>query len=157
MNYILSATRDYNGLYQSVNVKLRGGRGQCFPTMRSWANVLTQFDFTSTNFPEYTGESIVGSGYKSMNYSTMKSDINRAVNDSTITADVSVVIRWKEDESVNNDLPRNTILKVYETTYSTIAEDIKQEFYYLTGRNYDDNRLCVVNLNVSLKLAERED
>ena len=153
MNYILSATRDYNGLYQSVNVKLKGVRGQALPTLRSWANILTQFDFNSTNFPDYTGESIVGSHYKSMTYNTMKSDVNWVISEHTVTADVSVVIRWKQNDSVNNDLPRNTILKVYDTTYSTVANDIKQQFYYLTGRNYDDNRLCIVNLNISLKLS----
>lgn len=153
MNYILSATRDYNGLYQSVNVKLKGARGQALPTLRSWANILTQFDFNSTNFPDYTGESIVGSHYKSMTYNTMKSDVNWLISEHTVTADVSVVIRWKQNDSVNNDLPRNTILKVYDTTYSTVANDIKQQFYYLTGQNYDDNRLCIVNLNISLKLS----
>lgn len=157
MNYILSATRDYNGLFQSVNVKLKGARGQALPTMRSWASVLSQFDFTSANFPDYTGEDIVGSHYKSVNYSSMKSDVNWLISEHSILADVSAVIRWKQEESVNSDLPRNTILKVYDTTYSTVASDIKQQFYYLTGKNYDDNRLCIVNLNVSLRLAERED
>lgn len=153
MNYILSATRDYNGLFQSVNVKLKGARGQALPTLKTWANVLTQFDFTSTNFPDYTGENIAGSNYKSVTYNTMKSDINWLIAEHTITADVSVVIRWKEESSVSNDLPRNTILKVYDTTYANIASDIKQQFYYLTGKNYDDNRLCIVNLNISLKLT----
>ena len=157
MNYILSATRDYNGLYQSVNVKLKGGRGQCLPTMRSWASILTQFDFTTANFPNYTGDSIIGSNYKSMTYSSMKSEINRSVSESSITADVSAVIRWKQYESEDSDLARNTIIKVYNTTYSTVANDIKQQFYYLTGKNYDDNRLCIVNLNISLKLSEREE
>lgn len=153
MNYILSSTRDYNGVFQSVNVKLRGARGQVLSTMRSWALVLSQFDFTSTNFPEYTGENIVGSKYKSMNYSTMKSDINELVSEHSIYADVSVVIRWKQEESVNNDLARNTIIKVYDTTYSTIKQDIMQQFYYVTGKNYDDNKLCIVSMNISLKLV----
>ena len=153
MNYILSATRDYNGLYQSVNVKLKGARGQTLPTLKTWANILAQFDFTSTNFPDYTGENIVGSHYKSMTYNTMKSDVNWLIAEHTVMADASVVIRWKEESSVSNDLPRNTILKVYDTTYANIASDIKQQFYYLTGKNYDDNRLCIVNLNISLKLT----
>ena len=153
MNYILSATRDYNGLYQSVNVKLKGARGQALPTMRSWASVLSKFDFTSTNFPNYTGDEIVGSHYKSMNYSTMKSDINELIAEHQVSADVTAVIRWKQDESENNDLPRNTIIKVYDTTYTNVAEDIKTQFYYMTGKNYNDNRLCIVNLNISLKLT----
>ena len=153
MNYILSATRDYNGLYQSVNVKLKGARGQALPTMRTWASVLSKFDFTSANFPDYTGDEIVGSHYKSMNYSTMKSDINELIAEHQVSADVTAVIRWKQDESENNDLPRNTIIKVYDTTYTNVAEDIKTQFYYMTGKNYNDNRLCVVNLNISLKLT----
>ena len=153
MNYILSATRDYNGLYQSVNVKLKGARGQALPTMRTWASVIGKFDFTTTNFPDYTGDEIVGSHYKSMNYSTMKSDINWLIAEHQVSADVTAVIRWKQDESENNDLPRNTIIKVYDTTYTNVAEDIKTQFYYITGKNYNDNRLCVVNLNISLKLT----
>lgn len=153
MNYILSATRDYNGLYQSVNVKLKGATGQALSTLRTWANILTQFDFTSANFPNYTGENIVGSNYKSMTYNTMKSDVNWEIAGHQIVADISLVIRWKEESSVNNDLPRNIILKVYNTTYTNAPNDIKRQFYNLTGRNYDDNRLCIVNLNVSLKLT----
>ena len=153
MNYILSATRDYNGLYQSVNVKLKGARGQALPTLRTWASVLSKFDFTSANFPDYTGVEIVGSHYKSMNYSTMKSDVNELIAEHQVSADVTAVIRWKQEESENNDLARNTIIKVYNTTYTNVAEDIKTQFYYMTGKNYNDNRLCIVNLNISLKLV----
>lgn len=153
MNYILSATRNYNGIFQSANVKMRGARGQVLPTLRTWAQVLTQFDFTSANFPDYTGETIAGSNYKSMNYSTMKSDVNWAISEHTVLGDVTVVVRWKEDRAVNVEFPRNTIIKVYDTTIDTVKADIMQQFYYTVGKSYDDNKLCIVSMNISLKLV----
>lgn len=153
MNYILTTSRNYNGFFQNVCVKMRGARGQQFPAMRTWALILTQFDFTSENFPNYTGDSIVGTEYKSMNFVTHKSEINLLPSEHTVLADVCAVVKWKEERSVDGDAPRSTIIKVFDVGYNDVVSAIKSEYTRVTAKNYDDNRLCIVSLNINLKIV----
>lgn len=132
---------------------MRGARGQQFPLMRTWALILSQFDFTSENFPDYTGDSIVGTEYKSMNFVTHKSEINLLPSEHSVLADVCAVVKWKEERSVDGDAPRSTIIKVFDVGYNDVVSAIKSEYTRVTAKNYDDNRLCIVSLNINLKIV----
>lgn len=145
MNYILNCTREYNGEFQSVIVKLRGVSsgsysGQRYLSMRSWAEKIADFDFTGITGGEFKSENLV------VNESLRNSNSNSAF------ADVSAIIKWKKEESVVNDLPRNTTVRVKNTTNESIVSALKSKFTEITGTTYDnDNRLVITNLVIDLK------
>lgn len=143
MNYIFTATRNYAGHFQSVNIRLYNGNGNMFPTLRTWALLLSNFDYN------YGGESIVGSNYKSQNYVASESEIN--ISDGTITGDVSVVICWGEESSVNQDSPRTTIIKIKDVSYNNVVSRILDEFREVTGKIFEQNKKFYIScMNVRL-------
>lgn len=140
MNYILSCTRQYNGEFQSIVVKMRGVSGERFTTMRSWALRIAQFDFTG----------ITGNQFKSENFVSNESLKN--VNASSFYADVNAIVKWKKGDAVDNDLPRNIIVRLNNTSYNNVVSDFKAKFEEITGTAYDsDNKLVITNFVVDLK------
>ena len=144
MNYILSATRKIDNFPQSVIVKLKGGTGQMFTTMRSYALLIRDFDLN--------GQS--GSKFKSMNYSTMPS----IVNNSTITEiNVKAIIKFNEPNAIDNDTPRATIVNIKNVASSGVLVDaVKAQFTAVTGKAYEDTRLYVSNMIISLSAINQE-
>lgn len=144
MNYILTATRNYNGHFQSVNVRLANGKDNMFPTMRTWAILLSEFDYN------YGGESITGSGYKSMNYVTKESELNYEGN---IAGNATVTIIWSEENSVNQDSPRSSIIRVENITYSNFVDKVLEKFEEVTGKVFKQNKkFYIACLNIRLKV-----
>lgn len=115
-----------------------------FPTMRTWAILLSEFDYN------YGGESITGSGYKSMNYVTKESELNYEGN---ITGSATVTIIWSEENSVNQDSPRSSIIKVDNITYSNFVDKVLEKFEEVTGKVFKQNKkFYVACLNIRLKV-----
>ena len=143
MNYILTATREYAGHFQSVNIRVSNGTGNMFPTMRTWALLLENFDYN------YGGETITGGKYKSMNYITKESALNFSGG---ITGNATVVIRWSEESSVNQDSPRSTIIKVEDITYNNFVEKVLEKFQAVTGKIFSQNKkFYIACLGIRLK------
>lgn len=145
MNYILSATRKIDNFPQSVIVKLKGGKGQMFTTMRSYALLIRDFD--------QNGQS--GSRFKSMNYSTMPS----VINNSTITEiNVKAIIKFNEPNSIDNDTPRATVVNVKNVSaISALVDAVKAQFTAVTGKAFNDTRLFVSNMIISLSAVNQEE
>lgn len=141
MNYLLTATMENNGDFQSVIVKLKGARGQMFPQMRSWALALRDTALSGQTEAQF----------KSMNYTTKPSEINELLYPDNMNADIRFVIKWREDNSVNNDFGRSTIIKVENTNKTDFVNDMKAKWLEVTGSAYDDTKLFVSNMVVELK------
>lgn len=143
MNYILTATREYAGHFQSVNIRVNNGMGDMFPTMRTWALLLENFDYN------YGGETITGGKYKSMNYITKESALNFSGG---LTGNATVVIRWSEESSVNQDSPRSTIIKVEDITYTNFVDKVLEKFQAVTGKGFSQNKkFYIACLGIRLK------
>lgn len=143
MNYILTATREYAGHFQSVNIRLNNGTGDMFPTMRTWALLLADFDYN------YGGETITGGKYKSVNYITRESDLNFSEG---ITGNATVAIKWSEESSVNQDSPRSTIIKVEDITYNNFVSKVLEKFQAVTGKAFSQNKkFYIACLGIRLK------
>lgn len=144
MNYILTATRKIDNFPQSIIVKLKGGTGQMFTTMRSYALLIRDFDLN--------GQS--GSRFKSMNYSTMPS----IINNSTITEiNVKAIIKFNEPNAIDNDTPRATVVSIKNVASSSaLVNAVKAQFTAVTGKAYEDTRLYVSNMIISLSAINQE-
>ena len=138
MNYTLSCTRLLDNFPQSVVVKLKGGTGQKFTTMRSFALYIRDFD--------QDGQS--GSGFKSMNYTTFPSDTN---NPEVRLQTAIAIIKFNEPNSIDNDTPRSTTVEIKnEELADGVVNTIKRKFTEVTGKSFDDTRLYVSNIIFNL-------
>lgn len=137
MNYILTVHRQLDDVPQSVLVKLKGSRGQQFPAMRSWAAKINDFDITGQT----------ATGNISENFSTMNSAIN---NLDIVSVTAKAVIIYKEDNPIDNDYPRSTVVSVAGATESSLVSDIKAQYTRVTGKEGWNNKLYVAALTITL-------
>lgn len=90
-----------------------------------------------------------------MNYSTMPS----VINNSTITEiNVKAIIKFNEPNSIDNDTPRATVVNVKNVSASSALVDaVKSQFTAVTGKAFNDTRLFVSNMIISLSAVNQEE
>jgi hypothetical protein len=84
-----------------------------------------------------------------VNYITRESDLNF---NKGIIGNATVVIKWSEEKSVNQDSPRSTIIKVEDITYTNFVDKVLEKFQAVTGKVFSqDKKFYIACLGIRLK------